>query len=108
MNYLHKLPLSRLKIDKSFVDGLPESKNSSTIIRAIISLAKSFDLAITAEGVENKEQLLFLESENCDEIQGFYFSIPLSLSDFRDLYFSRMDKSGISKIDFKVMDTGGN
>ena len=89
MSYLHKLPISRLKIDKSFVNDLPASKDSSTITRAIISLAKSFDLEITAEGVENKEQLLFLESEKCDEIQGYYFSKPLPINDFKKFYLSK-------------------
>lgn len=93
MSYLHKLPISRLKIDKSFVDGLPGSKDSSTITRAIISLAKSFNLKITAEGVEYKEQLLFLESEQCDEIQGYYFSKPLCLKDLRAFYLSKMDET---------------
>ncbi|MDH5611892.1 MAG: EAL domain-containing protein [Gammaproteobacteria bacterium] len=93
MHYLQKLPITRLKIDKSFVDDLPLSKDSSTIVRAIIGLAKSFDLAITAEGVENKDQLLFLEQAQCDEIQGYYISKPLCLDDFRVFYNSKMDES---------------
>lgn len=91
MNYLHKLPITRLKIDKSFVDGLPNSKDSSTIVLAIIGLAKSFNLAITAEGVEHEGQLQFLENAECDEIQGYYFSKPLSLNDFRKFYTSKME-----------------
>lgn len=92
MNYLKKLPVSRLKIDKIFVDEIPKSKSSETIIRAIIGLAKSFNLAITAEGVERREQLIFLENEECDEIQGFYFSKPLSVDDFRSYYHSKKDE----------------
>lgn len=92
MNYLQTLPVTRLKIDKSFVDKIPGSRSSATIIRAIIGLAKSFNLAITAEGVENREQLLFLENEGCDEIQGFYFSKALSLNDFRTYYHSESDR----------------
>ena len=86
MHYLQKLPITRLKIDKSFVENLPASKDSVTIVRAIIGLAKSFCLAITAEGVEDKEQLLFLENAACDEIQGYYISKPLRLNDLRDFY----------------------
>lgn len=91
MNYLHKLPISRLKIDKSFVDGIPKSRDSSTITRAIISLAKSFDLVITAEGVEHEDQVAFLERAQCDELQGYYFSKPLCFSDFK-VFVSGTDK----------------
>ena len=77
---------------KSFVEDLPLSKDSATIVRAIIGLAKSFCLAITAEGVEDKEQLLFLENAECDEIQGYYISMPLCLNDFRVFYNSRMNE----------------
>lgn len=83
LSYLKKLPISRLKIDKSFVDDLPNSQESVAIAKAIISLAKTFDLAITAEGVENKEQLDFLKQEGCDEIQGYYFSKPISFEELK-------------------------
>ena len=83
MSYLKKLPITRLKIDKSFVDDLPFSQESVSIAKAIISLAKSFGIAITAEGVENKEQLDFLINENCDEIQGYYFSKPITLEELK-------------------------
>ena len=83
MSYLKKLPITRLKIDKSFVDDLPFSQESVAIAKAIISLAKSFGIAITAEGVENKEQLDFLINENCDEIQGYYFSKPITLEELK-------------------------
>lgn len=83
MSYLKKLPITRLKIDKSFVDDLPYSPESVAIAKAIISLAKTFGIAITAEGVENKEQLDFLINENCDEIQGYYFSKPITLEELK-------------------------
>lgn len=83
MSYLKKLPITRLKIDKSFVDDLPSSQESVAIAKAIISLAKTFGLKITAEGVENKEQLDFLIHENCDEIQGYYFSKPISFEELK-------------------------
>jgi diguanylate cyclase (GGDEF)-like protein len=81
MSYLQKLPVSRIKIDKSFVDGLPHDKNSIGLTRAVIALARNFELAITAEGVENADQLAFLESEQCDEIQGFYFAKPMKFGE---------------------------
>ncbi|WP_086481492.1 putative bifunctional diguanylate cyclase/phosphodiesterase [Oceanospirillum sanctuarii] len=81
MNTLQNLPVTRLKIDKSFVDGLPYDSNSVALARAIVSLAKNFNLALTAEGVENADQLAFLSAEECEEIQGYYFSKPLPYND---------------------------
>lgn len=83
MSYLKKLPINRLKIDKSFVDELPFSQESVAIAKAIISLAKTFDLQITAEGVETKEQLDFLIDEKCDEIQGYYYSKPITFEEIK-------------------------
>jgi len=83
LSYLQKLPVDRLKIDKSFIDDLPDSSEGVAITRAIISLAKTFNLSITAEGVETKEQLEFLQQEGCDEIQGYYYAKPLSLEELK-------------------------
>lgn len=85
LSYLKKLPIDRLKIDKSFIDDLPTSKESISVVKAIISLAKAFELSITAEGVENKEQLDFLTEQDCDEIQGYYFSKPISFDELKNL-----------------------
>lgn len=76
--YLKALPIKELKIDKSFIYEIGKSKNNDILIKAIINLAHTLDLKITAEGVETKEQLKFLEKYKCDVIQGFYFSRPLS------------------------------
>jgi diguanylate cyclase (GGDEF)-like protein len=86
MSYLQKLPFTRLKIDKSFVDGLPNDKDSVSITRAILGLAKTFGLAITAEGVERDDQFQFLQREQCDEIQGYYFAKPMPLFDLQEHY----------------------
>lgn len=80
---MKKLPITRLKIDKSFIDDIPHSQESIAIAKAIISLSKTFGIAITAEGVENKEQLDFLINENCDEIQGYYFSKPITFEELK-------------------------
>ena len=82
MSYLQKLPFTRMKIDKSFIDGLPYDHDSVSITRAILGLAKNFGLAVTAEGVERIEQLQFLQQEGCDEIQGYYFAKPMPLDNF--------------------------
>lgn len=73
-----ELPVDALKIDRSFVRNLPHSKADAAIARAIIRLGHGLDLRVIAEGVENEEQLSFLRQEECDEIQGFYFSRPLA------------------------------
>jgi EAL domain-containing protein (putative c-di-GMP-specific phosphodiesterase class I) len=84
MSYLQKLPFTRMKIDKSFIDGLPHDSDSVSITRALLGLAKNFGLSVTAEGVEREEQLQFLKQEGCDEIQGYYFAKPMPLDAFID------------------------
>jgi diguanylate cyclase (GGDEF)-like protein len=86
MSYLQKLPVTRLKIDKSFIDNLSLSQESTTIVKAIIVLAKIFNLQITAEGVETQEQVDFLKEYECDEIQGYFYSKPLTLHDVKEFY----------------------
>ena len=86
MSYLQKLPVTRLKIDKSFVDELPDSKESTAIAKAIIALANTFGLHITAEGVETQQQLDYLKSIKCHEVQGYFYSKPLSYKEFVDFY----------------------
>jgi len=78
MSYLQQLPVTRLKIDKSFIDNLPDSEESCAVVQAIIALAKTFHLHITAEGVETEEQVDFLRTAGCDEIQGYFYAKPLS------------------------------
>lgn len=81
MRYLKLLPISSLKIDRSFVNGIPEHKNDVAIIKAIISLGVSLDLFIVAEGVETKEQLDFLKRMKCPAAQGFFFAKPLEMNE---------------------------
>jgi diguanylate cyclase (GGDEF)-like protein len=82
MSSLQQLPVTRLKIDKSFIDNLPDSEESNAIVQAIIALARTFHLHITAEGVETEEQVNFLRKAGCDEIQGYFYAKPLSGEDF--------------------------
>jgi len=82
LQYLKKLPLQVLKIDKSFVKGLPEDSDYKTIINAVINLASGLKLKVVAEGVENEDQLAFLQIIHCDEAQGYHFSRPLPAAEF--------------------------
>ena len=84
MSYLQLLPISRLKIDKAFVDDLPHSKGSVAVVNAIIALAEAFGLKITIEGVELKEQLEFFQGKYCHDIQGYYYSKPLPLYELKE------------------------
>lgn len=95
MNTLQNLPITRLKIDKSFVDGLPHDASSVALARAIVSLARNFNLALTAEGVEHREQLAFLAAEHCDEIQGYYFSRPLPFDLFVNYCHENLSQTAV-------------
>jgi len=76
--YLKKLPIDKLKIDQSFVRNLPNAEDDIAIAKAVIALAKSLNLRIIAEGVETKEQKDFLIQNGCVNIQGYYYSKPVS------------------------------
>ncbi|MEO5327048.1 MAG: EAL domain-containing protein [Magnetococcus sp. THC-1_WYH] len=82
LSYLKRLPIQALKIDQSFVRDLTENSDDAAIVLAIVSMAKSLKLHVVAEGVENKQQVEFLEKIECDELQGYYFSRPLAENDF--------------------------
>ncbi|MFK8018539.1 MAG: putative bifunctional diguanylate cyclase/phosphodiesterase [Pseudomonadales bacterium] len=76
LNYLKELPIDGLKIDGSFVAGLPGGKEDQQIIKVIIALAEGFDLRVVAEGVETAEQSAFLEALGCSAAQGYHFAGP--------------------------------
>lgn len=82
LNYLKQFPIDVLKIDRTFVDGLPSGEQDAQIARAIIAMAHSLNLAVIAEGVETHEQLEFLREHGCDEVQGYLFGRPMSASHF--------------------------
>jgi diguanylate cyclase (GGDEF)-like protein/PAS domain S-box-containing protein len=77
LSYLKQFPVSKLKIDRSFVRDVAVNPDDAAIATAIISMAKSLNLKVIAEGVENEAQMAFLRARQCDEIQGYYFSKPL-------------------------------
>jgi len=85
--YLRKLPISKLKIDRSYVATLPDSEDATLIAKSVISLAKSLHIDVLAEGVETKEQKEFLMANGCDEIQGFVYTKPMPTQHIEDMLF---------------------
>ncbi len=84
LSYLKRFKVYKLKIDRSFVSGVTESGEDRAIVTAIINLAGSLGLRTIAEGVETQAQALFLRESGCDEMQGYWFSRPLSPDKFRE------------------------
>jgi diguanylate cyclase (GGDEF)-like protein len=89
LGYLRWLPLDELKIDRSFVTGLPDEKDSHAIVGAVIAMAHALNLKVVAEGVETERQLAALGALRCDEYQGFLCSKPVPASEFAVLLLER-------------------
>lgn len=85
LSYMKRLPIDLLKIDQSFVKDLPSNSNDTAICRAIIAMAHSLNLRVLAEGVETEEQMQFLRKENCDEMQGYLYSKPISADEITEM-----------------------
>ena len=85
LSYLKRFSVDKLKIDKSFVDGLNHDPDDEAIVSAVIQLAKSLGLKTIAEGVETPDQALFLRAKGCDQFQGYLFSRPVPASDMARL-----------------------
>jgi len=82
LSYLKHLPFQQLKIDQSFVQGVPEDPDSCAIVQAILSMGHSLGMEIIAEGVETEAQHQFLSQHGCKAFQGFHFARPQGLSEF--------------------------
>jgi diguanylate cyclase (GGDEF)-like protein/PAS domain S-box-containing protein len=82
--YLKQLPVDYLKIDRTFVRDTPGDKEDSAIVRTIITMSRTLDVRVIAEGVETPEQMEFLRREGCDMIQGFYLSRPVPVEELKD------------------------
>lgn len=85
LNYLQKIPIDQLKIDKSFIQNIHSSRSDEVIIEAIIDMANTLNLQVVAEGIETDDQLKFLEDLSCHKFQGFYFNKPISAEEFEKL-----------------------
>ena len=90
--YLAQFPLDVLKIDQSFVRDVVDRSDVACVVAAIVGLAHSLDLTVVAEGVESQEQLEFLRTLGCEEIQGYLYSRPLAASDFEELLMRDEEK----------------
>lgn len=93
LNHLMRFGVDRLKIDRSFVRGLPDSAENAGIVKAVISMARSMGLGVVGEGVEKIDQLEFLRAEGCDQIQGFLMSKPVPADEFEQQLKAAIDRA---------------
>ncbi|MGB5965653.1 MAG: EAL domain-containing protein [Sulfurimonadaceae bacterium] len=93
LSYLKAMPVSELKIDRSFIANLGKESSDQEMIVTILNMAKIFNLKVVAEGVETEEQLAFLHQNDCHIFQGYYFSKPLIYADFESFYKSNITQS---------------
>ena len=84
LSYLKRFPIDCLKIDRNFVEDLPDRFEDAAIVRSVIELAQGLNLRVVAEGVETKPQLDFLKEHGCREVQGFYFGFPVPAPQFQE------------------------
>lgn len=85
LSYLRQFPVKKLKIDRSFIRNVAVNAGDAAITTAIIGMAKSLGLKVIAEGVENEPQMAFLREHSCDEIQGYYFSKPITAGEAAEM-----------------------
>ncbi len=90
LSYLKRLPIDRLKIDRSFVKDIPADRDDMAIAATIIAMAHNLDLQVIAEGVEHTAQLDFLCRHRCDEVQGYLYGKPVSAEAFRALFHTKV------------------
>jgi EAL domain-containing protein (putative c-di-GMP-specific phosphodiesterase class I) len=85
LSYLKKFPINKLKVDQFFVRNMVNNINDASIVNAVINLAHSLDLVVTAEGVETQEHMDILLKNNCETFQGYLISRPVPFEQFKDL-----------------------
>ena len=95
LSYIKRFPIGKLKIDQSFVYGIPHDKENCAIVKAIISFSTSLGLIVIAEGVETEEQAKFISNEGCGLIQGYFFGKPMSSENFSQLLQKTNNKTQI-------------
>jgi diguanylate cyclase (GGDEF)-like protein/PAS domain S-box-containing protein len=90
LTHLKRFPIDTLKVDRSFIRDIPQDSEDRAITEAIIAMGRSLKLTVVAEGVETLEQQTFLQGQDCDEMQGFYFSKPILADQFAELLRKRL------------------
>src|SRR5690606_30938031 len=85
LSHLKYFPIDVIKIDRSFIIDVPGAQADQALAEAVIAIGKSLRMRVVAEGVELEEQVDFLRSRGCDELQGYYFSRPLVAGEFSRL-----------------------
>jgi diguanylate cyclase (GGDEF)-like protein/PAS domain S-box-containing protein len=81
LGYLNSFPFDKIKIDKSFIGDMSSKDKSGAIVKSVISLGQSLNMTTTAEGVETSQQAAFLRQEGCDQLQGYFFSRPITATE---------------------------
>lgn len=95
LSYLKKFPIDALKVDRSFISGIHEDPDDAAIVNAIIVLAKTLKLSVTAEGVETEAQYVYLQQHHCDEVQGYLFGKPMPPETFEEWYRLNMTEKDL-------------
>jgi EAL domain-containing protein (putative c-di-GMP-specific phosphodiesterase class I) len=89
LGYLLSFPFSKIKIDRSFITGLSDKKESRAVVRAVADLARNLNMIVTAEGVETNQELVQVRMLGCTEMQGYLFSRPLPAAEIRRQFLSK-------------------
>lgn len=101
LSYLHKYPIQRIKIDRSFIASIGETNSGAAVTQAILSLAKSLGLQVIAEGIETEEQATFLTEHGCDEIQGYLISHAVPPKEFERFLVKIKDDDSLDYTDLE-------
>ncbi len=92
LSYLHRLPLDGLKIDRAFVGNLARRRDYPAVVQAIVALAHNLNMHVVAEGIETRNQLVQLQTLECDAGQGYFFAKPLTVAGVRELFTQKISK----------------
>src|SRR5215216_647001 len=98
LSSLQAFPFDNVKIDRTFIDKLGRHKQADVIVRAVLSLCRSLEIPVLAEGVETEEQLEFLRREGCDELQGYLLSRPAPIATFAEFLETTGSRPGLIKV----------
>lgn len=103
LSYLQAFPFDKIKIDRAFISNLKGNPQAATIVRAVISLARSLDVPVIAEGVETKEQLEFLTGESCDQIQGYLVGRPQPIEHYFAVVHGKEGDDRAIRVDLRIV-----